>query len=266
MPPLITLTTDFGTRDAYLAAMKGTLLAMVPEARLVDISHEIAPQDVMEAAFVLRQAFPFFPAGTVHLVVVDPGVGTLRRALALQQGDHRFVGPDNGLFSLLFNGEPPEALVVLDKAAYWRVPVPETTFHGRDVFAPVAAHLAAGRSLPEVGTPVEALLPLHWPRPVADAEGMRGWVLHIDRFGNCITNIAWAEFETWRAQRRVRGYIGNTILRGLYPTYGAVAPGEPLLLFNSSRLLEVAVHSGDAAALLGIRKGDSLNIVFEDER
>lgn len=266
MPPLITLTTDFGTRDAYLAAMKGTLLTLVPEARLIDISHEIAPQDVMEAAFVLQQAFPFFPPETVHLVVVDPGVGTDRRALALQKGDQRFVGPDNGLFSLLFNGEPPDALVVLDKAAYWRVPVPEATFHGRDVFAPVAAHLAAGRQLSEVGTPAEALLPLHWPHPVADVEGMRGWVLHVDRFGNCITNIAWAEFEAWRAHRRVRGYIGNTILRGVYPTYAAVAVGEPLLLFNSSRLLEVAVHGGHAAALLDIHKGDTLTIVFEDER
>ena len=198
VPPLVTLTTDFGLRDAYVAAMKGVILSICPEARLVDVSHEVAPQDVMEAAFVLRQAVPYFPPEAVHLVVVDPGVGTARRPVALRHGGHRFVGPDNGLFALLLDGAAPETLVGLDRPAFWRTEAPSTTFHGRDVFAPVAAHLAAGRRLAEVGTPAAALESLHWALPIADAQGLRGWVVHVDHFGNGITNIPRDLFERQR--------------------------------------------------------------------
>ena len=149
MAPILTLTTDFGTRDAYVAAMKGVILRRCPDVRLVDVTHEVAPQEVLEAAFVLREAAPYYPAGTVHLAVVDPGVGTARRAVALRHGGHLFVGPDNGLFALLLDGACPDELVALDRPAFWRTSEPSATFHGRDVFAPVAAHLAAGRPLAE---------------------------------------------------------------------------------------------------------------------
>lgn len=262
MPSLLTLTTDFGTRDAYVAAMKGTMLGLAPGLHLVDITHEIAPQDIMEAAFVLRDAVPFFPPGTVHLVVVDPGVGTARKAVAVRKDGHLFVGPDNGLFPLLFDGAPPDAAVELDRPAFWRTPAPGRTFHGRDVFAPVAAHLAAGRPLEDVGSPLAALTPLHWPLPVADDQGVQGWVVHRDRFGNCITNIACATLDAVRNGRALKCYVGNTILPAIHHTYADVAPGEPVALFGSGGYLEIAVHAGNASELLGIRKGDTVKIVF----
>ncbi|PSQ78003.1 MAG: hypothetical protein BRD44_00115 [Bacteroidetes bacterium QS_7_67_15] len=263
MPRPLTLTTDFGTQDAYVAAMKGVILQRCPEARLVDVTHEIAPQDVMEAAFVLRQAVPFFPPETVHLVVVDPGVGTERRPVALRAGDRFFVGPDNGLFSLVLGDDAPDAAVALDAPDCWRTPDPSTTFHGRDIFAPAAAHLAAGRSLADLGSPVDALEPLRWALPITDEQGIQGWTVHVDRFGNCITNIPLALFEKHRDGRAFKCYAGSTILNGLAATYGAVAEGEPLLLFGSSGFLEVAVSNGNAAKLLGIQQGDSIDIVFQ---
>lgn len=266
MSPLLTLTTDFGLRDAYVAAMKGTILAINPEAHLIDISHEITPHDVMEAAFVLGQAVPYFPPGTVHLVVVDPGVGTARRPVALRHDDQFFVGPDNGLFALLLANDAPDELVVLDQPAFWRVPDQCETFHGRDVFAPVAAHLAAGRALREVGAPIEALHPLLWALPIDDHQGVRGWIVHVDHFGNCITNIPRASFETLRDGRALKCYVGNAILNEVHPTYGAIETGEPLLLFGSSDFLEIAVNAGNAAHLLDIRKGTPVNVVFLEEK
>lgn len=205
--PLITLTTDFGTRDAYVAAMKGVLLSLAPQARLVDITHEIRPQDVMEAAFVLREAVPYFPPGTIHLVVVDPGVGTARRAVALRHGAHWFVGPDNGLFTLVLGTERPDELVELNRPEFWRTPTPSQTFHGRDIFAPAAGHLAAGRSLQEIGTPLEQLTTLRWMEPSASNESIHGWVVHVDRFGNCITNVSRELFERYRAGRPFKCYV-----------------------------------------------------------
>lgn len=265
MARCLTLTTDFGTKDAYVAAMKGVALGICPDARLVDVSHEIAPQDVMEAAFVLREAAPHFPDGAVHLVVVDPGVGTERRAVALRRGAHFFVGPDNGVFPLVLDGAAPDEAVVLDRPALWRSAEPSTTFHGRDIFAPAAAHLAAGRPLSALGSPAGALAPLRWAQPIADEEGIQGWTVHIDHFGNCITNISRALLEARRPARALRCFVGSTVLRAIHPTYDAVAEGEPLLLFGSGGYLEVAVNAGNAAQLLGIRKGEAVNLVFGSE-
>ena len=265
MPRTLTLTTDFGTKDAYVAAMKGVILNRCPEAPLVDVTHDIAPQDVMEAAFVLRQTVPFFPKETVHLVVVDPGVGTERRPIALRAGERFFVGPDNGLFSLILGEDTPDELVALDDADRWRTPDPSTTFHGRDIFAPAAAHLAAGRPLEELGSPVETLETLRWALPITDDQGIQGWTVHQDHFGNCITNIPYSLFEEHRDDRPVKCYAGGTILSGISSTYGAVAEGEPLLVFGSSGFLEIAVRGGNAAKLLGIQKGDSVNVVFQSD-
>ena len=261
MSGLITLTTDFGLRDAYVGAMKGVMLGIAPGAQMVDITHEISPQDVMEAAFVLQEAYPFFPSGTVHLVVVDPGVGTERRPIALKADGYYFVGPDNGLFTLLLNGKPIEQVVVLDRPEWWRTPSPSYTFHGRDIFAPVAAHLAAGRSLEEVGSPVarETLHRLHWVKPTQDEQGIQGWVVHIDRFGNCITNIPGKLLDM---KRPMRIYVGNAIIDGVHRTYGEVPPGEPLALVGSSGMLEIAINGGNAAELFGIRKGAPVNVVY----
>jgi S-adenosyl-L-methionine hydrolase (adenosine-forming) len=262
--PLLTLTTDFGLTDPYVAAMKGVILSIAPGVRMVDVTHGVGAQDVMGAAFVLRGAVPFFPEGTVHLAVVDPGVGSERRPIAARIGGQVFVGPDNGLFSLLLGAEPeaePEAVVVLDRPAFWRTAEPSRTFHGRDIFAPVAAHLAAGRALDEVGSRAERLKRLHWVRPLADEQGLRGWVVHLDHFGNAVTNIPGALLAAHRDGRGVKCYVGSTILEGVHHAYSDVAEGEPLALVGSSGHLEVSVNGGDAARLLSIQKGSPVNIV-----
>ena len=186
--PLVTLTTDFGTADGYVGTMKGVILSIAPDAQLVDISHEIAPQNVRQAAYVLYTAYPFFPPHTVHLVVVDPGVGSARRPIALRTPAGYFVGPDNGVFSYVMAREPVEALVELRDPRY-RLPQVSHTFHGRDVFAPAAAHLAAGVPITALGPPV--LDPVTFPPPCLEItpEGITGEVLHADRFGNVITSI-----------------------------------------------------------------------------
>lgn len=271
----ITLTTDFGTRDAYVAAMKGTILSIYPEARLIDITHEIAPQDVMEAAFVLREAVPYFPPDAVHLVVVDPGVGTERRPVALHHGPHWYVGPDNGLFPLVIGSERPERAVELDRKTVWRTTEPSQTFHGRDIFAPAAAHLASGLALSEIGSSIDELEPLRWAQPIADDEGIQGWVVHIDHFGNCITNISHetlgqhtnglhSTMDDELVLPPFKCFVGSATLTEMHDTYGHVAEGEPLLLTGSSGFFEVAVNSGNAAELLDIRKGDAINIIFQD--
>ena len=262
MSAIITLTTDFGTQDAYVGALKGVLLGLCPSARIVDISHEIAPQDIMECAFVLREAAGYFPPGAIHLAVVDPGVGTDRKPVALRAGEHFFTGPDNGIFPLVLDGAAPDACVELDQRAYWRNDTPSQTFHGRDIFAPAAAHLASGVPIERLGSALDQLAPMKWALPIMDDQGVQGWVVHIDRFGNCITNIAREMIEERRAGRPVKCFAGNAIIEGLQPTYAAAETGEPLLQYNSSRLLEVAVNAGNAAELLGIRKGNPVNILF----
>ena len=271
---IITITTDFGTEDAYVPAMKGTMMSIAPEARLVGITHQISPQDIMESAFVLQSALPYFPSGSVPLIVVDPGVGTDRRAVALRKNNQWFVGADNGLFPLLFDGDSPDAAVKLDNPDAWRTASPSNTFHGRDIFAPAAAHLAAGRTLTDIGTPVDTLEHLQWAQPIVDADAIEGRVVHVDHFGNCVTNIRRSTFadalnldeETPSADLlpAIEGYAGSTILEAIHGTYGDVDEGEPLLLFGSTGFLEVAVNGGNAAELLDIRKGDSIKIAFSE--
>ena len=265
MPNLITLTTDFGYQDAYVASMKGVILSRNPDVRLVDVSHEIEPQEVMSAAFVLKQAVPYFPEQSVHLVVVDPGVGTSRKTLAMRKNGHVFVGPDNGLFSLLFDGEEPEQAVELTNRDFWQSPAPSETFHGRDIMAPVAAHLAAGVPLEEMGEPVDEISMLRWAMPIVDDQGVQGWTVHIDRFGNCISNIPKSLFEKPRSDRTFKCYVGGEVLERIHPTYATVPEGDPLMLFGSSGYLEIAVNGGNAAELLSIRKGDTINIVFLEQ-
>ena len=262
---IVTLTTDFGLRDGYVAAMKGAMLAAQPALTLVDVTHEIAAQDVMDAAFVLRQAAPAFPPETVHLVVVDPGVGTERRALAARfqiGGDaHGFVGPDNGVLPLLA-GEAVDEVVALDRPQAWGDGVPSDTFHGRDLFGPVAARLAAGTPLDRLGTPIEAPAAMHWPLPRTDDQGVDGMVLHVDRFGNCLTNITRDDLDGQRGGRPFKCYAGSTVIQTHGRTYAEAATGDPLTLFGSSGLLEIAVNCGHAADLLSIQRGASVNVVY----
>jgi S-adenosylmethionine hydrolase len=276
--PLITLTTDFGTADGYVGTMKGVILSIAPGARLVDLSHEIAPQNVRQAAFVLSASYPFFPARTVHLVVVDPGVGSARRAIALRTPVGTFVGPDNGVFGYVMAREPVEALVALADARY-RLPCVSHTFHGRDIFAPAAAHLASGVPIADLGPALSD--PVTLPPPLLEVIGkdIVGQVLHVDHFGNVVTSIGdltWAgDGLVFRpAFGKARGRMpdvgcriaaadakveaGGQELAGVRRAYAQVALGEMLALVGSSGYLEIAVREGNAARMLGLCPGDEV--------
>ncbi len=271
--PIITLTTDFGTADGYVGAMKGVLLSICPQACLVDIAHAVHPQDLYHAAFCLLNATPFFPAGTVHLVVIDPGVGTARRALALQVDGMIYVGPDNGVFSLVIGEKPVEMAVALENPVYHRLAgAASHTFHGRDLFAPAAAHLAAGVSLAELGPPVTDWVSLPFPTPtLRPPHELVGEVLYLDHFGNAITSLGvlkWREHELEQSplnsgaaslilpREAVISCRGHTL--NLCQTYGEVDPGTPLALIGSSGFLEIAIRDGSAGDGLGIRPGDAV--------
>lgn len=254
MAPIITLLTDFGIEDGYVACMKGVILRTCPGASLVDISHAIPPQDVRAGAYILSTTYKYFPDGTVHLAVVDPGVGTERRALALKTSGQYFVGPDNGLFSLILRENSDWSARALENPAYWRSQV-STTFHGRDIFAPVAAHLARGLSIESLGRPSDAMTP-PWGSVIADGELLHGEVIHIDHFGNIISNVNKAEMEQLSVKQILSVSLGSSTLDRFGNTYGEVEAGELLFLFGSSGYLEVAMNLGNAAAALRAHIGD----------
>ncbi len=256
MPAIVTLTTDFGTRDPYAAQLKGVLLAGCEGVRVHDLTHEIAPRDVLEGALFLAAAAPAFPPGTVHLAVVDPGVGTKRRAIAATLGGQHVVCPDNGLLTLLARRAALDEVRAIENASLRREPV-SPTFHGRDLFAPAAAFLACGGALEGLGPPVADLVELPLPRPRAEGARLVGEVLHVDRFGNAITNLGRSEVEAIAGGRTVSVEAGGRRL-ALARTYGDVAEGEPLALIGSADLLEVAVREGNAATALGLGRGSEV--------
>lgn len=263
---ILTLTTDFGIRDGYVAAMKGVILGINPDLKLVDVAHEVASHDIMEGAFILRNVAASFPDGTVHLAVVDPGVGSDRKPIAMKYRNQLFVGPDNGLFSLVLAGQLAEQVVELDQPRFWREESVSATFHGRDIFAPIAARLASGLSLSSAGSVIDDIQSLHWALPISDDQGIQGWIVHIDRFGNCITNIHREQFNSQARARTFKCYAGSSIIASNSITYSDVEIGEATVLFNSQDMLEIAIHQGSASSLLGIRKGAPVNILFQDDK
>jgi S-adenosylmethionine hydrolase len=263
MRSVITLTTDFGLQDYYVSAMKAVMLDIAPDARLVDISHEIPSQDIMAGSWILKNSTMLFPSNTVHTVVIDPGVGTERDPIALRINDQYFVGPDNGIFSLLTQEHDFQA-VRLTNDKYWREN-PSNTFHGRDIFAPVAAHLSSGIDLTELGEPIEDLVTYRWTVPIADKDGLEGMVIHIDKFGNLITNITESLLEDVIGEKDVKIYVGNTILSEIAPTFGAVPEGEPVAYIGSSGMLEVAINQGNAEQMLSVQKGAQISLILQKE-
>jgi len=254
--PIITLTTDFGVGDFYVGAMKGAILRIAPDVHLVDISHQIPPQDVLTAAFVLRHAAREFPPGTVHLAVVDPGVGTQRRPLALQSDGQLWVGPDNGLFSFVLDRPKTQAHQITRTELC--SPRPSHTFHGRDIFAPIAAHLCSGLALAEVGPSIADPVHLDHTTPQKSAARIEGLIVHIDHYGNLVTNISIADLTPWGSAVRVR--LGPQVLQGLSQTYADVDQGEPLALIGSTGLLEISINGGNAARQLDLNRHDSVVI------
>ncbi len=272
---ILTLLTDFGTEDEYVGVMKGVILSIAPEVRLVDLSHRIPPQDVRRAAFLLMNAVHYFPPDTVHLAVVDPGVGTERRPLAVRTPVGTLVGPDNGLFSWVLARVPEWTAVEIREPAY-RLPLVSSTFHGRDIFAPAAAHLAAGIPLERLGPPVEDPVWLPPPRLEVHDDAIEGEVLYADRFGNLVTSIGYLERSgdavvlvpafgpggEWRgfSARAARIGVGTVQLRGIRQTYAEVAAGDLLALVGSNKFLEIAVRQGSAAAALGAVPGTPVTV------
>lgn len=253
-PRVITLTTDFGLRDPYVAAMKGVILNITPQAILVDITHEVPPQNIREGAYVLDKASRYFAPGTVHVAVVDPGVGSARRPLAVQTDHAFYVLPDNGLITPILRRESLVRAVHLTNPDYW-LPEVSHTFHGRDIFAPVAAYLARGVPLESLGTPVEDLVLLSWSEARALPDGsVEGVVVHIDRFGNIVTNIPASlldgDPERWTFQ------VSQHRLRGLKSAYTDVPVGASLALIGSNKTLEFSIREGNAAATWGVQAGD----------
>jgi hypothetical protein len=261
---IITLMTDFGLRDGYVGVMKGVILGLAPEARLVDLTHLIGPQNVAEAAVAFNRSAPYFPEGTIHICVVDPGVGTARRPIAAQIGAQRFVGPDNGIITLLYRrarreGWPVE-IVHLNQPRYWRAEI-SNVFHGRDIFAPVAAHLARGAALADVGASIADPMLLPFALPERTASGLRGEIMHIDHFGNIATNIRTDDMAELRAEaREVIVRAGGAEVRGLARTFGERAPGELIAFYNSHGELGLAVVNGSAGQRLNARVGDAVEV------
>lgn len=257
MRKIITLTTDFGLQDYYVSAMKAVILGIAPDVRLVDISHEIPDQDIMAGSWVVQNSAPLFPRGSVHLVVVDPGVGTARNPIALKVDGQFYVGPDNGIFSLLTEEKDFDAVRLTNKK-FWRETLSDT-FHGRDIFAPVAAHLSMGVDLKEFGDSLEELETYRWAAPIADKDGLQGWIIHIDKFGNLVTNLPQSLIADVIADRSVKIYVGNTILDEVVSTFGSVPEGEPAAYIGSSGMLEIGINKGDAAEMLGVQKGAQIS-------
>lgn len=250
---IITLTTDFGLADGYVGTMKGVILGIDPTVTIVDISHDIAPQDVREAAYILYAAYPYFPPDTIHLVVVDPGVGSERRAIALRTPQATFVAPDNGVVSYVVARERVEEIVNLTNPRYHLSPV-SRTFHGRDIFAPVAAHLARGVPLTELGESLTEIITFPPPRPQVSPDGtIVGQVIHVDRFGNLITSIMTRDLA---AHRLPVIEIKGQGIRGIVDTYAEVTPGKVLALIGSSDHLEISIAGGSAAQTLQAKVGE----------
>jgi S-adenosylmethionine hydrolase len=247
--PIVTLTTDFGLSDHYVGAMKGVILGICPRAQIVDISHEVTPFEIAQGAYLLAQAYGCFPKRTVHIAVVDPGVGSARRAILVEAAGQYFVGPDNGIFAMAMARENHKVRAI-SSARYFRHPV-SRTFHGRDVFAPVAAHLAAGVSAARMGKIIQDVVHLEF----APGQG-RGRVLHVDRFGNIVTSLRAADF----LGQGLSLAIGRRRISTLVRHYAECSPGRLFLIEGSAGYIEISMNRGSAAGRIGCGVGAAVTV------
>lgn len=263
--PLVTLTTDFGLNDHFVGTIKGVILDIAPEAEIVDVCHAVQAFDVLDGALTIAQAYSYFPNGTVHLVVVDPGVGTARRPILLSTGRHYFVAPDNGVLSLVYAREERLQVRHIDAAHYYRQPV-SNTFHARDIFSPVAAYLAKGVEVAKFGEEITDFVRFNAPKPkAAEANTLRGVILKVDRFGNMITNFTPQDvpalFQTNPPAFKI--LVGKREITEIHANYAEGAPNEVFGILGSMGYLEIAANRAAAAQIIGSGKGSEVNIVLE---
>ncbi len=284
-PRVITLLTDFGNQDAYVGIMKGVIAGINPVANIVDICHSVPPQDIFSGAYLLYTSYKYFPRKTIHVAVVDPGVGSRRDIVCVETKDYFFLAPDNGLLSFIIQDEKPKSIFRITNSKYF-LPSPSNTFHGRDVFAPVAAQLSLGVKPQKLGIKINQLEQLDIPRPVPKKKGqVEGQIIHIDRFGNLITNITKeylvkgvggqkpevrskkpGAFEKISREKILSQHgtmettIGKKKIIGWSKTYTDVKSGEPLVLFGSAGFLEVSINQGNAQRHFKVNKGSKIII------
>ena len=264
--PTITLMTDFGIKDGNVGVMKGVIWSICPEAHIADLSHMIGPQNIREASLILARSAPYFARGTIHVVVVDPGVGTARRPMAARIGDAVYVGPDNGTITMLLDRAlalmQPCEFVRLDNPMY-RLPQVSHVFHGRDIFAPAAGHLAAGIPISSLGPAFTDPVRIDLPKPVRSPSGLRGEVIHVDHFGNVASNIRIEDLsDVLKDRDKIKVRLGQAEIRGLVETFGERPVGELVALFGSTGNLIVSVVNGNAAQQLSTKVGDPFEAVF----
>jgi S-adenosylmethionine hydrolase len=257
---IITLLTDFGTQDYFVGAMKGVILSINPDATIVDITHEIPPQDIETGAFNLLSCYRDFPKGTIHVAVVDPGVGSDRRAIVIECGDQFFVGPDNGLFSWICERETNWTATNVTSATFFRKPT-SNTFHGRDIFAPVAAALSLGQRPREFGTSLSDVVRLKSLEPVATNENtIQGRIIHIDRFGNCVTNFTRPMLESRGPATSWRITLKDNGIDSFRDFFADSQPDEVFAILGSAGFIEICVRNGSAANLLNVQRGQSVQL------
>lgn len=263
MKRLITLLTDFGLHDVYVGVMKGVILQIYPSAMMIDLTHTIPPQNIGYAAFCLQEAYPHFPPNTIHLAIVDPGVGSERRGVAIQLKNGFLVGPDNGLFSRILAQESPLQVIELNRPESWRNSQPSSTFHGRDIFAPIVGHLAKGASLKSLGKPIdpESLVNFPFPKCIPLSQGYRGIIQYSDHFGNLVTNIP---AEMVQGKKWVLTIKEFPLLKiASYQTYAQAQTGDLMSLIGSHGWVEIAVNCGNAKKQLGLEIGREVDCLIQ---
>jgi S-adenosylmethionine hydrolase len=268
---IITLTTDFGQADSYVGTMKGVILNIVPSAHIIDITHDISPQNVHQAAYVVQTFYSYYPTGTLHLVIVDPGVGSTRRAIALHTPSAVFVAPDNGVLTYVWRdaldrwGRAACEVFELSNPRFW-LPQVSNTFHGRDIFAPAIAHLLGGVPPRELGERLPQITEADLEQPAPGRSGgLVGRIIHVDHFGNCITNITPVHLEQARLTQHPVVKIIDQRIAGISRTFSDVPAGALIALIGSSNRLELAVRNGSAAQTLGVGIGDTVRVYTSSE-
>lgn len=262
---IITLLTDFGVEDAYVGAMKGVILSINPTAAIVDICHHIDPQDLIETAYLVKSSYRYFPKGTVHVIVVDPEVGGKRSIIAFKMSDHIFLAPDNGVSTLLLDEAEVDVVIRVENSRYFLNSV-SRTFHGRDIFAPVGAHISKGVPIEKLGSylTMQDIIRLNIPKPyISNKDELIGTIVSIDRFGNCISNIDNNCLNTFlknNVEKKLEIKIGKTVIKGLSLCYTDAESGRPLAVFGGFGYLEIAANCDNAAHRLNVKKGDTIRL------